>query len=149
MRTKKATWAVGKRRLLALANLLYNMKPNRFDYTRWVGGNWGGKPELSCGTSACALGWATTMPPLRKLGLRLRKTQFDEPWVALSGYRTLHLNLIDTSIRNASVVFGISTEDAEELFLDVRAGGGVAPSAKFVAASIRRFVKRRDKELSK
>lgn len=33
------------------------------------------KPEdiLSCGTSACALGWAATMPYFRKLGLRFNQ----------------------------------------------------------------------------
>jgi hypothetical protein len=65
--------AVGNRRLLALADLLEKLPRKRFDYSNWVGDNWTGDPKLSCGTTACALGWATTMPNLRRAGLRLNK----------------------------------------------------------------------------
>lgn len=63
---------VYKRRLLKLADFLQELPRKRFDYGHWVGDNWGGAADLSCGTTACAWGWATTIPLFRKLGLRLK-----------------------------------------------------------------------------
>lgn len=63
---------VGNARLLKLAKFLARLPPERFDYSRWVGADWKGKQDLSCGTSGCALGWASTMPAFRRLGLHLR-----------------------------------------------------------------------------
>jgi hypothetical protein len=60
--------------LLALAALLESLPLGRFDYSEWVGMEWEGKPDLSCGTTACALGWATTIPSLAARGLRLQET---------------------------------------------------------------------------
>ena len=69
-----ATFQEGNARLLRLADFLMTSVPGiRFDYGSWVGSDWKGKPDLSCGTTACALGWGTTMPELRELGLRLFK----------------------------------------------------------------------------
>jgi hypothetical protein len=63
----------GRRLLLLLADFLDKLDPARFDYTDWVGDSWEGKQDLSCGTTACAMGWACTMPEFRALGLRLGK----------------------------------------------------------------------------
>ncbi|MGH7749129.1 MAG: hypothetical protein ACREQ5_30855, partial [Candidatus Dormibacteria bacterium] len=62
----------GNARLLRLADFLENDVPaDRFDFAHWVGKDWAGAPDLSCGTSACALGWATTIPEFQALGLKL------------------------------------------------------------------------------
>jgi hypothetical protein len=58
-------------RLLMVADLLEKLHPSRFNYNVWVGRNWAGRPDLSCGTVACALGWATTIPALQEVGLKL------------------------------------------------------------------------------
>lgn len=63
---------IQKGRLLRLAAFLDNLPPERFNFSHSVGDDWQGKPDLSCGTTACGIGWASTMPEFRKLGLRLR-----------------------------------------------------------------------------
>ena len=66
-----------RNRLLALAKFLDELDPKRFDYEVWVTYNgkmdWadGMKAFEDCGTTACALGWACTMPKFRKLGLSM------------------------------------------------------------------------------
>ena len=68
-----ATIQEGNARLRRLAAHLFTIPGHRFDYAWWVGPDWQGKEDLSCGTTACALGWGTTMPELRELGVRLFK----------------------------------------------------------------------------
>jgi len=133
---------VYKRRLLALADLLQKLPPKRFDYSHWVGDDWKGKQDLSCGTTACAFGWATTMPSLRRLGLVLHKSEV-----------TLHKNggyLFPSEA--AKEVFGLSYAEFEYLFVPYserdlpkyKLPVSYIPdsaSAKTVAAHIRNFVK--------
>lgn len=64
-----------KNRLLRLADLVEEHE-DRFDWSMWVGDDWEGKADLSCGTTACAMGWATTVPSLRREGLHLDKQGF-------------------------------------------------------------------------
>lgn len=48
-----------------------------FHLATWVGNDevpWGGLDDLSCGTTACAMGWATTIPEFKQLGLGLVQT---------------------------------------------------------------------------
>jgi hypothetical protein len=60
-------------RLLTLADFLEKDErvPDRFGFASWVGIGFRGDPRLSCGTSACALGWATQIPEFQELGLIL------------------------------------------------------------------------------
>ena len=60
-------------RLLRLADFLDALLPGRFDFGKWVGDDWKGAADLSCGTTACGLGWATAMPEFQALGLHMRK----------------------------------------------------------------------------
>lgn len=46
---------VSNNRLLKLAAFLDTVPPERFKYDTWAGEDWKGKPDLSCGTTACAL----------------------------------------------------------------------------------------------
>ena len=62
---------VSRDRLLKLAALLAEIPTRRFNYDTWVGDGFKGAQDLSCGTTACALGWACTVPAFRKLGLEL------------------------------------------------------------------------------
>lgn len=112
-----------------------------FNFAKWVGEDWGGKPDLSCGTSACALGHATTIPELAALGLKLYKSHAnavacvcdhvpteDEMW-----------NVNRTSIHTAMRIFNLTDDEARYLFMPGR-GLGAQPSAKEVAAHIRKFI---------
>ena len=76
-------------RLTTLANFLKTVPKQRFDFTRWVGKSYQGKADLSCGTTACAVGWATTIPTFRQLGLFLQRS-------SLAGnYRPCYYNAED------------------------------------------------------
>lgn len=121
------------RRLLKLASFLRELPRNRFNYSRWVDANWQGKADLSCGTSACALGWATTMPTFRRLGLRLKQ-------YSGGGYVLMKKGDGETigSIPAASEVFGITWDQATHLFIP--AEGEERATPKQVAKKIERFV---------
>jgi len=64
-----------KHRMQVLYNFLLTAPlTGRFDLRSWAGNDdipWEGNPNLSCGTSACAVGWATTIPEFRDAGLHL------------------------------------------------------------------------------
>lgn len=117
---------VGRRRLLKLADFLKKLPANRFDYTSWVGLDWQGKQDLSCGTTGCALGWATTMPEFRRLGLRLHvvgktcDTDLDTGESFTS--ETYLVGMVGLKGKNdgpfqaASEIFKISLEHAQFLF---------------------------------
>lgn len=59
-----------KKKLLLLASFLDQLPPERFDYMRWA--DWGGEtyrgqPTVgTCGTQACALGWAAVVPGIAR-----------------------------------------------------------------------------------
>ncbi len=137
--------AVHKRRLLLLADFLEKLPPERFDFNRWVGWNWRGAPDISCGASACALGWATTIPELHEAGLRLSIDRVE-------GIGVIHLasdvdfEFSDGPPRASRVVFGLSSREHERLFLpytgidDENGRLSREASAKQVADHIRQFV---------
>lgn len=54
---------------------LANVPRERFDFRR-VFANWGGAPDLSCGTTACIIGWGMTCPALRDQGLAVDSRDF-------------------------------------------------------------------------
>lgn len=64
--------ATGKRRLLKLADFLETADlPGEFNLETMAQDWRAGQPQ--CGTQACALGWATTIPSFRKAGLSLNR----------------------------------------------------------------------------
>lgn len=139
--------ATSNRRLLKLADFLDTLPPERFNYAYWVGHDWDGRPDLSCGTTACALGWATTMPTFRRLGLRL--SGWGVPiLVGMDETR-------DQAFDVASQVFGITpleslflfdfSVDGEDDEFHGRRSPGEDATAKEVAEHIRRFVRERAK----
>jgi hypothetical protein len=97
-------------RLLKLADFLMTVPKERFDFGSWVGEDWKGKPNLSCGTTACALGWATTIPLLRKAGLMLKFTPDEYSSV------TLKHNPNTSSEYAGMEVFGLTLDEFEYLF---------------------------------
>ena len=132
--------AIHRRRLLKLADFLEALPPKRFNYCHWVGDDWEGAANLSCGTTACALGWATTMPIFRRLGLCLYKPgRYYTPTVILKiGKRR------GSTFDATEEIFGLDHNETMELFTP-RGSGELGPKAKAsdVAAHIRRFVERR------
>jgi hypothetical protein len=152
--------------LLKLADLLESLPPERFDYCMWAGSDWSPESGLSCGTTACALGWATTIP---ELGLELRRGEVLNCYVSRVGQVAHHpASEGPHSLECAADVFDVSLEEATFLFcadeIDPRLGsrgddddqkydqeyldGELSPSdeasAKEVAVHIRRFVKSRE-----
>lgn len=108
-----------KDRILLLADFLEQLPPKRFNFSTWVGYDWGGREDLLCGTTACGLGWATTIPEFRTLGLRLMK--FDKPGAAP------HPQLVDdpetepsfawaSTCKATKHVFGLTIDETEYLF---------------------------------
>ncbi len=148
--------SVGNRRLLKLAELLESLPPERFNYGHWVGENYKGRANLSCGTTACALGWATTMPSLRKLGFRLKQSQVAsgkhlEPVVIKPLKRTMVArdNDPDDTDLACNELFGLDMSDVMLLFIPNynyrHTDTGImglprSASAKAVAGNIRMFV---------
>jgi hypothetical protein len=128
-------------RLLKLAEFLEKLPRKRFNYSTWFGRDWKGKPDLSCGTTACALGWAATMPNFKRLGL--------EPWFdytsrfhefSLHGHRANYIKIGDE-------IFGLTEDEAGYLFAYDNEGWTPLPMSphadagpKQVAKHIRRFV---------
>lgn len=119
--------AVHKERLLELANFLDTVPEDRFDFDCYVGGDWKGAQDLGCGTTACALGWACTMPSFRALGARFN-------W---RGVPTID-NCAPMEV--AEQLFGVSYNEACFLFLPMSSGLGLHATAKQVAKHLRQFV---------
>lgn len=95
---------MNKDRLLLLAEFLETKVPaGRWDYRTIVGNDWQGHQDLSCGTTACAIGWAATIPSIRDAGLVLCTDEYN----GFESWETFKL---------ASQVFELSEEEAAYLF---------------------------------
>lgn len=109
--------AESARRLNLLADFLEKLSPARFDYGRWVGDSWAGKQDLSCGTTACALGWAAAIPEFQALGLELA-TVGGFGFVRLTGEERAPSS---ASSDAGSAVFFLGEDEFEFLFLPLPA----------------------------
>lgn len=138
--------AESARRLEVLASKLDTVPDVRFNYRRWVGSDWRGKLDLSCGTTACALGWATTIPEFVALGLRLGCDAEGEGYVHMEG----EAPDTDTPFVAAREVFLLTGGEADFLFTPGEyLDGDLSPNgyatASDVADHIRSFIaKHRD-----
>ena len=130
---------VSNRRLLKLAAFLRTLPRDRFDYKRWVGADWKGKQDLSCGTTACALGWAATIPAFRRLGLRLRKIP---GWDYSNGEVVFGKGKdIPRDLDAARALFGLNYDEAYLLFAPAEDGSEANATPKYVARKIEKLVK--------
>lgn len=115
---------VGKRRLLKLAEFLDTLPPARFDMGSWAPD----KGTLAdCDTTACALGWATTIPGFRRAGLKMGDMvpEFDG------------LEELDA----AEFFFGLRPSQASSIFIPREYEGFVADiTPQMVARKIRALV---------
>lgn len=125
-----------KSMLLELADFLDRLPEHRFDFGEWVGDDWQGNPNLSCGTTACAAGWSTTLPSFQKYGLRLTTYDSVAPATVKDDY--------DYGIQAMANVLEISWEDAATLFMPLYHGELLAPpgnaTPKEVAGHIRNWI---------
>lgn len=141
------------RRLLKLADRIEILPRKRFIIHSWVGEGWNGSSGFSCGTSACAMGWATTMPEFRRLGLRL--TPLGNPILAEEEGK-IQTPQWGCSLRAIRHVFG-SEAQTEELFIpldqririhyrpiriDDRPARRDNPTPRAMAVRIRKFVEK-------
>lgn len=128
--------AVHARRLLKLADFLKKLPVKRFDYTSWVGVDWEGAPDLSCGTTACALGWATTIPEFRRLGLRLKRKS---PWGGFPALVASRGGPTSQAARAVEKIFGLDQSAFRFLFMPAPFERRATP--REVAKKIRQFVR--------
>ena len=136
---------VGLKRLERLAIFLRALPRKRFDYNRWVGRDWKGSQDLSCGTKACALGWAATIPSFRREGLCLINNSWKD-YGELVGEAEVGLRNMKTgrfassfSMSSGAIFFGIDTSDAMYLFAPNINEDEMTP--KQVAKKIEKFVR--------
>lgn len=123
-------------RLSRLADFLDTLPPERFDF-----GTWASDADINqCGTTACALGWATTIPEFQALGLQLRPVEdpIIKCFVALESWVD-DSNTFAASIAACGSVFGLTSKEAQYLFFPEYHLPFDA-SANQVAAHIRKFV---------
>lgn len=140
--TLEVTWGIGEsptfklipklknplwQNILDLANFVEKIEPSRFDFGTWVGRDWGGAPDLSCGTTACALGWATTMPKFRALGLSLTRSSFHVNSPGTPAYQGR--SGWDTRKLIGQEIFGLEEIDYEKLFYSGVDSGRLSPEA--------------------
>lgn len=139
-----------KKRLLTLVALLEKLPPHRFNFNRWASNDkaWDrtkiDNSEIfkDCGTVGCAMGWATTIPHFRKLGLHLYKWMpcMRDPKITGSNYAE--------AIYAAMELFGLLEDEALFCFspgntMDDRCSPPVSANAKTVAKHLADFAERK------
>lgn len=125
------------KRLLKLEDFLHALPRKKFDYSRWVGDEFKTGDNLrTCGTTACALGWATTIPAFRRLGLCM--------WEDLDGVNSPGTSCGGDSSFAVEKVFDLNYQEYELLFIpgaNEYEGLDHNATPKQVARHIRKFVK--------
>ena len=99
------------RRLLRLADFLeHEVKNKWFDLTFWATEGW---KDRECGSTACALGWATAIPEFKQAGLKLKvELSYGQPRVPI--YIPAYKEKERTSA--GASFFGLSYDQASWLF---------------------------------
>ncbi len=146
---------MNRERLLRLADFLDTLPPSKFNYGTWADTL---TPEGTCGTTACALGWAAQMPEFRELGLCLVNSGWGCPTVCLEEDVSLvggrAYRFVQTE-RAGMEIFDLKLGEFEYLFLPDQSDGpgedgdpepeysGLKPTVgpDVVAAHIRDFCK--------
>jgi hypothetical protein len=121
-------------RLVKLAQVLKTVKKENFYLGTWFDGDGGiteefskagieidkaitDKQILECNTTACALGWAASIPAFQRLGLKLEFDRHDDV-ASVSLYdKTTGERITDDSFEAARVFFGLRV-DEEDTFED-------------------------------
>lgn len=129
---------MNKRRLLVLAEKLSTVPNNQFDITHWMDHTLhqalqeGREPP--CGTSACAAGWAATIPAFREAGFTAR-----------CGGPVLRKNTGPGTLYGDAALmkfFGLTQNQVDSVFYQEGYSETYLVTPKRVAAKIRRMVSR-------
>lgn len=144
------TKGINRKRLAYLAIKLVenamNPKGAKFDLNRWYRGINKKKP-ISCGTTACAFGFAALLPAFKKQGLfihasspaiQVSKKVAERDFIHCSRYEGKY---VLTGVNAAAYFFNIPNRDAQNLFLSEAyvglpisgAAGEMAVATKIVA----------------
>lgn len=94
--------------------------------------------SLSCGSAGCALGWATTIPYFRQLGLRLIRN-YSENYcsIVLIDEKTRETKAVNFDV--PKILFGMHLMDINYIF-SAEAYHGTNPTPRDVAARIREYL---------
>ena len=123
---------MNSKRLLKLADFLDTVPRKRFNLGLWQQYGFKPKAESACGTVACAMGWACTIPSFKRAGLKAHKDDRYPIFENQEGFSA------------AAKFFDISFPQAERLFSSSGYGNRFnsdAVTPKKVAKAIRNFVK--------
>lgn len=113
-------------KLTQLARFLITLPPERFLYSEWVGADWQGHQDLSCGTHACALGWAVTLWPTQMCFRIKRQVSRYNPslntsygWIDKPGAsdEVDKTRAFDQSLNTGAAVFDLTYDQAYFLFI--------------------------------
>ena len=96
-------------RLLKVCEVLSKVPAKKFNLATWIDRDPDTCGRRTCGTVACAIGWAAQDPWFKKRGLRLNK--YDEPVV--HGFD----NMGESPLDDISAFFDIEVSDVHYLFL--------------------------------
>lgn len=132
------------KRLLDLADYLETKVPaSCFNYKDFGVGD-SSTQKLKCGTAGCALGWAPSVPSIRRAGLR---------WIDSQTIGCVDVNGNLKEYNDAAyTVFGIDEDDYNYLFMtgaECKYGMSIKTTPGEVAAKIRKFVKTKTSKLDK
>ena len=140
-------------RLIKWRDFMKTVKPSKFDFSDWgttrTGAN--GEPNV-CGTTACGLGWAGSMPAFRKRGLRLEfnKEDYGDEDIYVSGDVVL-LDKDGNSLYGEEAgaeFFGLEESEAYHLFIPGFGCGGESEKLKDYVKAISKFIDGKKKELA-
>lgn len=125
-----------RRRLESLANLLDKVPRSQFDYNHWSTGE--KDKEHPCGTSACALGWATQLQYAKRVA-KVKLAPWGNAFLTENGYeisaREAAFRIFDGELSSSG-----DYDDTFSKLFHPRDGESNA-TAKQVARKIRRFVR--------
>lgn len=136
---------VYRKRLLKLAEFLEALPRKKFDYRFYATSE--EETIRECPTTACAIGWACTMPTFKRLGAYLTVDRF----LGLTYHLTYHFQPQMKGAEDegefavGEQIFGLSVEEFDYLFnpyVGMENPGKPGPDAtpKQVAKHIRKFV---------
>lgn len=135
------------KRLLKLADKLKTVPDANFNMGQWFGDDTTSlgatlPDPIMCGTAACALGWATTIPEFHRAGLGLFRS-YGSFVPCLFSMKGDGYPVVARGLEAGQVFFGLTYEQANDLFGIEK---DVGKTAKEMAAKIRRLVKKASKK---
>lgn len=129
-----------KKRLLTLAKFLLTVPEDNFDLSTWRAGDCSGfvtdekLNNHTCGTTACAVGWACSIPEFINLGLHM-------PLHRVSAWSSYPVFSGQVSWDAVEKFFGITQEESKYLFQSDYYYGTSEATPSGVAIRIKQFVK--------